>query len=195
MAELEMLSEVEKWTGRDGERFLKDVGIEKGWYVLDFGCGKGRYAIPLAKVVGNKGKVFAFDKDEYSLDEVRMLAKESRLNNIELVKGDTELPLENNIVDAVLCYDMIHYMGDRNLIYSEVYRVLKSGGLFSLYPKHYKKDYPLMELSLLDLEDIIKEVEKAKFVLKGKLDRRCLHDGSYNDCVVLNFSPLEKRSN
>ncbi len=190
-----MLSEVEKWTGRDGERFLKDVGIEKGWYVLDFGCGKGRYAIPLAKVVGNKGKVFAFDKDEYSLDEVRMLAKESRLNNIELVKGDTELPLENNIVDAVLCYDMIHYMGDRNLIYSEVYRVLKSGGLFSLYPKHYKKDYPLMELSLLDLEDIIKEVEKAKFVLKGKLDRRCLHDGSYNDCVVLNFSPLEKRSN
>jgi len=190
-----MLSEVEKWTGRDGERFLKGVGIEKGWQVLDFGCGKGHYTIPLAKVVGDKGKVFAFDKDQQSLDELKKLIKENNLFNIELIKGETTLPLGNNVVDAVLCYDMIHYIGDRALIYSEVYRVLKSRGLFSLYPKHYKEDYPLMELSLLGLDDIIKEAEKARFVLKGKLDRRCLHDDSYNDCVVLNFSLLEKRGN
>lgn len=190
-----MLSEVEKWIDRDGEKFLKGIGIEKGWHVLDFGCGKGRYTIPLAKVVGGRGRVFALDKDRSSLDVTGDLAKERNLDNIEFINGDTKVPLGKNSVDAVLCYDMIHYMKDRSLIYSEVYRILKSGGLFSLYPKHYKDDYPLMELSLLGINDIINEIKKAGFILERKMAKRCLHDDSYNDCVVLNFSLLEKRSN
>ena len=32
--------------------------------VIDYGCGPGRYTLPIAKLVGPKGKVFAVDRRE-----------------------------------------------------------------------------------------------------------------------------------
>jgi len=40
---------------------LEEVGIKPGFHVLDFGCGPGSYIIPLAKLVGESGKVYAMD--------------------------------------------------------------------------------------------------------------------------------------
>ncbi len=184
-----LLGEFEKWVSRDAEQFLKGIGVKRGQYVLDFGCGRGCYSLPLAKAVGDTGKVFAFDRDEGSLAELKTAMAEYGLDNIELLMGDTKVPLEDNFLDFILCYDMLHYSKDRRLIYKEVYRLLKRGGIFSLYPKHCKDDYPLMELASFGLDDIIKEAEMSGFELAGKFYKRCLHDYSYNDCVVLNFLP------
>ncbi|MCK4241915.1 MAG: methyltransferase domain-containing protein, partial [Dehalococcoidia bacterium] len=40
---------------------LKEVGIEPGFHVLDYGCGPGSYTIPLAELVGESGKIYALD--------------------------------------------------------------------------------------------------------------------------------------
>ncbi len=184
---MKMLSDVEKWVDRNGIEFLKEIGIKKNDVVLDFGCGEGHYTIPLAKVVGKNGRVYALDKDGQVLKRLKQIVGEEKLENIEIIQTETKIPLEDDFLDAVLCYDVIHYEKDRKKIYKEVYRVLRKGGLFSVYPKHYKDDFPLMELSSLTLEDIIKEIEETGFIFEKKLVKRCLHDDYYNECQILNF--------
>jgi ubiquinone/menaquinone biosynthesis C-methylase UbiE len=182
-----MNNEVRKWIEEDGAKFLQRVGIKEGYYVLDFGCNEGNYAIPAAKVVGTSGKVYAFDKDSSALKTLAERAKELGLKNLELMKGETKVPLDNNSVDAALVYDVIHYEENRKIIYDEINRLLKPRGFLSLYPKHYKDDFPLMGLASLGLEDIIKEVEESGFILRKRLSENCLHYGYYNKCDVLNF--------
>ena len=46
-----------------------------------------------------------------------------------------------------------------------------------------------MELAGLSLDSIIEEVEDVGFELSGRFYKKCLHNYSYNNCVVLNFVP------
>ncbi|MDP8233912.1 MAG: class I SAM-dependent methyltransferase [Candidatus Saelkia tenebricola] len=185
-----MNADIKKWLEKGGELFLRKIGLKEEQTVLDFGSGVGHYTIPAAKIVGNKSKVYAFDKDKNVLSELEKTARRFNLKNIELINGDTKVSLEENSIDVVLCYDVVHYMKNRTSIYDEAYRVLKAGGFFSLYPKHHKDDYPLMELASLQLGTVIKEVEKSGFILKDKLSIECLHDDYYNECSILNFTLL-----
>jgi len=180
-------SNVEMWLKKDGEEFLKAVGVEEGQIVLDFGCGEGHYAIPAAKVVGEKGKIYAVDKDEQALDRMVQIIEENNIKNVEVIKEESKTFLENNSVDFILCYDVVHYLKDRKVTYHELYRVLRSKGIFSLYPKHHRNDYPLMELAHTKLEDVIKEVEEAGFSLQDKFLKRLIHDDYYNEGYILNF--------
>ena len=186
-----MNAEVKKWLEKDGEQFLRKIGLKEEQIVLDFGCGEGHHAIPAAKIVGSKSKIYAFDKDKNALSKLEKTAKQFSLKNIELINGDTKVSLEDNSVDVVLCYDVIHYMKNRTPIYDEAYRVLKPEGFFSLYPKHHKDDYPLMELASIKLGSVIKEVGKTGFALKDKLSMECLHVDYYNACFILNFTRLD----
>ena len=44
-------------TLRSRKHILDETGIKPGDFVLDYGCGSGSYTIPLAELVGGKGKV------------------------------------------------------------------------------------------------------------------------------------------
>lgn len=180
---------VKKWIKQDGEKFLKEIGIKKGQTVLDFGSGEGHYTIPALKIVGAKAKVYALDKDKDALDKLKKMAEKNNIKNIELIREDSRIPLENNSLDTVLCYDVIHYQNKKKriTIYNEIFRVLKKEGLFSVYPKHHKEDYPLMELADINLESVVEEIEKVGFILECKLLKTILHDEYYNEGYIINF--------
>jgi len=180
-------NDVEMWIEKDGEDFLKAVGVKEGQIVLDFGCGEGHYSVPAAKVAGEKGRIYAVDKEKQALNQLAEVIKKNNIENIEVIKRESKTSLENNCVDFILCYDVVHYLKDRGAIYHEFYRVLRPKGVLSLYPKHHKNDYPLMELAHMKLEDVIKEVEKAGFSLQDKFLKRLIHDDYYNDGYILNF--------
>lgn len=185
-----MKSDVERWLEEEGCTFLRDMGIEQGHTVMDFGCGRGHYTIPAAKVVGKKGKVFALDKDIEVLDTAMERAAREGLRNIERIdaSGSLKIPLVDASCDAVLLYDILHYMDDRREILDEVSRILKPGALLSVYPKHYKLDKPSGSLAHADLEDIIREVEGSNLSLKRRYFGILLHDDYLNEGHVLNFS-------
>ena len=182
-----MKGNVEKWLEKDGEEFLRAVGVKEGQKILDFGCGEGHYAIPAAKLVGVKGRVYAVDKDEQALHRLMQIIEENRIKNIEVIKKESKTSLENNFVDFIMCYDVVHYVKDRKTLYHEFHRVLRPKGALSLYPKHHENDHPLMELAHMKLEDIIEEVEEAGFSLQKKFLKRLIHDDYYNKGYILNF--------
>jgi ubiquinone/menaquinone biosynthesis C-methylase UbiE len=184
-----MTDDIKRWLAKDGEIFLDEVGVKEGDVLLDFGCGKGHYTIPSAKLVGEEGRICALDEDGEVLDELMKIAKLESLKNIDPIKtsGELKIPLEDESVDVVLLYDVLHYMNERRRIIDDVYRVMKPGGLLSVYPKHHSSDSPLRGLANLTLKDIIKEIKEAGFSFEKKYFKRLVHDDNYDRGYILNF--------
>jgi ubiquinone/menaquinone biosynthesis C-methylase UbiE len=187
MGASQLNDDMQEWLRSAGERFVRDIGIRAGDIVLDFGCGAGNYTVPLAKCAGEQGAVYAFDMDRAALNKAADVAREARIGNAIFLNGHTRVPLKNASVDATMCYDAIHYAKTRTDIYREFRRVLKPGGLLSLYPKHSKNDYPLMELADVDVDEIVGEIEGLGFALERRFSETLVHDNSYTMGCVLNF--------
>jgi len=182
-----MRTDVEKWFKEDGERVLKEVGIKKGDIILDFGCGEGICSLPAAKIAGKRGKVFALDKSIRKLDELTRKAKSAKLENIETVKTSDRLKVlfPDGYFDVVLLYDILHSyyfsLNERETLLEEVHRVLRAGGLLSVYPEH------------TNVEKLEKEIEQTNFHLEKKYSPVLIHEERYGGACILNFGKRVSR--
>jgi len=172
-------SDIDKWFAGEGRNFLRRIGVQRGQTVLDFGCGAGNFAKPAAEVAGPAGKVYALDKDRECLENLKMRMGRQRVGNLRClcVSEDGKIPLPARSVDVVLLYDVLHgghfpCREQRLRVLRKIRRVLKPGGLLSLYPSHLKK-YGLTFGTLLS------EVEEAGFRLQGDARRKLLHRESF----------------
>lgn len=181
-----MSNDIKKWLDQMGEIFLMDVGIRQKQIVLDLGCGVGNYAIPAAGVVGRNGKVYAVDKNRESLDELMHRTKKRGLENVEIVvvSEESDLPMQDESVDVVLLYDVIHLVNNRKRLLADVYRVLKPGALVSVYPKHHQ------EHMHMGLDDVKNEIESARFRFERMIYKMLIHDNCLEQGYVLNFRKL-----
>jgi len=118
---------------------LKEVGIKQGFHVLDFGCGPGSYIVPLAKLVGESGKVYALDIHPLAIRKVKDIASKKRLTNVETILSDCQTGLPDNTLDAVILYDAFHHLSDPDMVLKELYRVLKPDGILSFGDHHMKE--------------------------------------------------------
>ncbi|MBD3207512.1 methyltransferase domain-containing protein, partial [Candidatus Bathyarchaeota archaeon] len=71
------------------EDTLKRIGLGEGHHFADIGCGYGFFSIPAAKIVGEKGKVYAVDKNPEAISIVKKRLNKESLN-AELVTGMAE---------------------------------------------------------------------------------------------------------
>jgi len=185
-----MESDTKKWLSTAGETFFRDIGITEGQSVLDFGCGRGNYTIPAAKIVGNGGKVYAVDKKEIALTRVDTKAKVSNLRNIErvLTNGELEIKLGDETMDVVLLYDVLHDRcisdpEDKKELLREIYRVLKPSGFLSVSPEHRK------------LTEIMKEIEESGFLLANEYNGTVISfGGQLEEGKILNFRKRQQMS-
>jgi len=161
---------------------LQKAGIKRSKTVLDFGCGSGTYTIPAAKIVGEKGKVYALDKDKKVLDELMQKAESAGLGNIKKIhtSGELKILLQDESVDIVLLYDVFHtyyfsQVADRRNLLEEVYRVSKPDALVSVWPKHMESEAK-------------EEIESANFYLEREYSGTLIHDDKdLEKGKVLNF--------
>jgi len=127
-------------------QLIERSGIKKGMQVLDLGCGSGAFTPFIARTVGDKGKVYAFDiqADMLKQLEKKLSRPENRdIKNIKLIEGNAyELPFDNNSLDLVNMVTVLQEIPDRNRALQEVKRVLKPGGLFAVTELFPDPDYP-----------------------------------------------------
>ncbi len=119
---------------------LKEVGIEPGFHVLDYGCGPGSYIIPLAELVGNSGRIYALDIHPLAIQMVQRIASRQHLTNVEAICSDRETGLPDSSVDVVLLYDTFHDLSDPDSVLEELHRVLKPNGILSFSDHHLKEN-------------------------------------------------------
>ncbi len=132
------------------------------------------------------------DKDREVLNQLMRTAESEGLKNVvPIVDQSEELKtnLEDETIDVVLFYDVLHYMESekRKRIYGNAHRILKPGAILSVYPKHCKSDMPLWNLADIKLEDVIEEIESANYYLERKSFRKLIHDDNYDNGYILNF--------
>jgi len=105
------------------------AGIPAGATVLDLGCGAGLDSLIAAKRVGPTGRVIGLDFSESMLARARQAAAEAGLNNLEFHQTDAEnLFLEEASIDAALVNGIFNLNPARDLIFSELARVVRPGG-------------------------------------------------------------------
>lgn len=81
------------------EAVVGDWGIEPGDTVADFGCGNGFFTIPLARRVGEKGKIYAIDILTVPLEAVSSMAYVDNFDNIVTIRANLEQ--KNSLADKV----------------------------------------------------------------------------------------------
>jgi len=103
--------------------------IKPGEIVLDLGSGAGIDLLLAARKVGPNGKVIGIDMTDAMIAKAQENITGAKLKNVEVRKGLIEnLPVENNSVDWVISNCVINLSPEKDKVFSEIYRVLKSGG-------------------------------------------------------------------
>ena len=107
--------------------------IKSGDTVIDLGSGAGNDAFIARRFVGEKGKVIGIDFTEQMISKARANAEKSGLNNVEFRLGDIEdMPVTSNYADVIVSNCVLNLVPNKYKVISEIFRVLKPGGHFSI---------------------------------------------------------------
>jgi SAM-dependent methyltransferase len=107
--------------------------IKKGDVVLDLGSGAGNDCFVARHETGPEGKVIGVDFTPAMIEKARQNAEKLGFHNVEFRQGDIEnLPLNSNSVDVVVSNCVLNLVPDKHQAISEIARVLKPGGHFSI---------------------------------------------------------------
>ncbi|HEX7676541.1 MAG TPA: class I SAM-dependent methyltransferase [Thermoanaerobaculia bacterium] len=119
---------------------LKHVAIEKGYTILDMGCGGGRTIRTLA-AMATEGKVHGAD---YSADSVavarRTNAESIAAGRVEIVQSSvSSLPFADGMFDLVTAVETHYYWPQPVSDLQELRRVLKPGGRIVIIAEAYRR--------------------------------------------------------
>lgn len=107
--------------------------IQKGNYVVDLGSGAGNDCFVARAETGETGKVVGIDFTEAMVEKARNNAEKLGFNNVEFRLGDIEnIPMTSNVADVVVSNCVMNLVPNKPKAFSEVHRILKVGGHFSI---------------------------------------------------------------
>jgi SAM-dependent methyltransferase len=107
--------------------------IKKGDVVIDLGSGAGNDVFIARHETGETGKVIGVDFTPAMIEKARKNAETRGFNNVEFRQGDIEdMPVTSNAADVVVSNCVLNLVPNKHKVISEIYRVLKPGGHFSI---------------------------------------------------------------
>ncbi|MEI6536171.1 MAG: class I SAM-dependent methyltransferase [Verrucomicrobiaceae bacterium] len=113
------------------ESVWRNIKNHPGGAVLEIGCGRGRFAIWLAKEMP-QFRVTGLDFSQAAIELAKQSAA-SQQAGVRFIQGDAEaLPFENNSFDLVISCECMEHVANPRMMAKEMARVLKPGGRFCL---------------------------------------------------------------
>jgi len=162
------------------------ASLKEGDVVLDLGSGAGFDAFLAAKRVGKTGRVIGVDMTPEMLAKAQENAKKGKYANVEFRLGEIEkLPVEDNSIDVIISNCVINLSPDKELVFKEANRVLRSGGRLMVSDLVLAKDLPKklkdsVEAYVGCLAGAIKKDEYLNLIsLSGFQDIKVISESSY----------------
>lgn len=144
------------------------AALKEGETVLDLGSGGGFDCFLARKQVGETGFVIGVDMTPEMVQLARKNAEKSGYTNMEFRLGEIEhLPIADASVDVIISNCVINLSPEKEKVFQEAFRVLKSGGRLSIsdiaataeLPPSIKQDLAMMAGCIAGAEHIDK-IEK-----------------------------------
>lgn len=123
--------------------------IQKGDTVIDLGSGAGNDCFVARHETGSDGKVIGIDFTPIMIQKARTNAEKLGYNNVEFREGDIDaMPVNDAVADVIVSNCVLNLVPNKEKVISEIHRVLKPGGHFSIsdivlvgdLPKALKQD-------------------------------------------------------
>ena len=145
-----------------GKRF-DQFGIDKGFIVVDFGCGPGSYVEQASKLVGDGGKVYAVDVHPLAIKAIKKKAKRKDLENVvPVLSTGYPIDIDSHSVDVIYALDMFHHIKDSKSFLKELHRLLKPSGTLFIESGHQRLDNAKLKIEKSDCW-VITEVKRNMF--------------------------------
>lgn len=107
--------------------------IKPGDTVIDLGSGAGNDCFVARHETGAEGKVIGIDFTPAMIRKARSHAERHGFNNVEFREGDIEdMPVNSEVADVIVSNCVLNLVPNKNRVISEIFRVLKPGGHFSI---------------------------------------------------------------
>ena len=117
--------------------------IKKGDTVIDLGSGAGNDSFVARAFAGEEGQVIGIDMTEAMIRKAKANAEKLGFKNVEFRLGDIEdIPLSSKRADVVVSNCVMNLVPDKEKAFSEVFRILKPLGHFSISDIVLKGDLP-----------------------------------------------------
>jgi arsenite methyltransferase len=180
------------------------AALKQGETVLDLGSGAGFDSFLAAQAVGASGKVIGVDMTPQMVQKARANAAKTNYRNVDFRLGEIEnLPVADESVDAIISNCVINLSPEKERVFTESYRVLKTGGRLAISDVVATADLPTSaraDLSLYTgcvsgaapIDEISAMLERAGFTdisIKPKDEsrefiREWVPGSKIEDCVV-----------
>lgn len=123
---------------------LSRLHLPHGGRIADVGAGTGYFSIPIARAIGEDGKVFAVDVQQEMLDKLRgKLEQADSPQNISLHLGAaSQLPVADDSVDLAFYANIWHELDDQDAALREAIRVARPKGKIAILDWRSDRESP-----------------------------------------------------
>jgi ubiquinone/menaquinone biosynthesis C-methylase UbiE len=145
---------------------VAEAGAKPGDVVLDFGFGRGGFALAAAEAAGPEGKVYALDANPFAVESFQKKAEKKGLAHVEAIHSDGPTGLPDGSVDVVLLYDVFHELDDTDAVLRELHRVMRPGGTLSFSDHHLEEEEAISRLGAGGLFEFSKKYKNTYAFVK-----------------------------
>ena len=152
---------------------LANLELRQGMTVCDLGCGNGFHSLPVARMIGKKGHVFAVDIQPEMLNLLRENAESEEIDNITPILGSVHDPrLPDDSIDLILLVDVYHEFSHPEHMLARMRTALKPDGRIALVEFRTEDDsVPIKPEHKMSKEQILKEFPPNGFKLLAEFDK------------------------